>query len=251
MLMLFSLLGFLPVPFVVGAPAAWIGGHYCTVFNYESPYVLVLFHGYLNDAVNYYPVALNFAAAGYAVVIPRDNNDIGSFATAAAWGNSVAAAVRDWAAGRSVAIVGHSMGGAAAMAAAESTPGLAAFVAMHAAPVLSGLSLNKVHGPILFTTGTKDDENIVVAGATSPKTALDSYNAALPPKAIVNIVGDSHGSPQNLSGMQLSSVMSWLGCFVKKIGSDCSWIETTMCQDTTLAFCYHTGVKAGSGGIHI
>jgi pimeloyl-ACP methyl ester carboxylesterase len=249
MQMLFVLVGLLPVSFVVGAPAAWIGGHYCTVYNHEAPYVLVLFHGYLNDAVNYYPLGLSFAAAGYAVVIPRDNNDIDAVTKAADWGTSVAGAVRDWAAGRKVAIVGHSMGGSAAMAAAKFTPGLAAFVAMHPAPMLSGSSWIKANGPILFTTGTTDDGNI--AGATLPKTALDSYNAALPPKALVNVQGDSHGSSQSLSGMQWSTVMYWLGCFVKGTGSDCSWIETTMCQDKTLAWCYHTGVQAGSGGIHV
>jgi pimeloyl-ACP methyl ester carboxylesterase len=252
MQMMFAIAGLLLVPFAVGAPAAWIGGHYCTVFNHQADHVIVLFHGYLNDATNYYPVGLSFAAAGYAVVIPRDNNDLDGITKAPDWGTSVSTAVRDWAYPRRVAIVGHSMGGAAAMAAAKWTTGLTSFVAMHAAPILSGSSLVAVNGPILFTTGTTDDGN--VAGATTPQTSLDSYNVALPPRALVNVKGDGHGSPQTLSGMQWSSVMAWLGCFTKQQTSDCEWVANQMCNDATLAWCYHNGVAAAiqaAGGIHV
>jgi cephalosporin-C deacetylase-like acetyl esterase len=254
MQMLSAITGLLLVPFAIGAPAAWIGGHYCTVFNSQAPHVIVLFHGYLADPTSYYPVGLSFAAAGYAVVIPRDNNDLDAITQASDWGTTVSAAVRDWAYPRKVAVVGHSMGGAAAMAAAKFTPGLSSFVAMHPAPILSGSTEMAVNGPILFTTGTTDDGN--VAGATAPSTAMDSYNIALAPKALVNVRGDGHGSPQSLSGMQWSSVMAWLGCFTKQHADDCKWVEAQMCKDPTLEWCSHAGVglatqAAAVTGIHV
>jgi predicted esterase len=247
MQMLSAITGLLLLPSAIAAPAAWIGGHYCTVFNHQAPHVIVLFHGYLADATSYYPVGLSWAAAGYAVVIPRDNNELGGLTQAPGWGTAVSAAVRDWAYPRKIAVVGHSMGGAAAMAAAKWTPGLSSFVAMHPAPILSGDDRVAVKGPILFTTGTTDDGN--VAGATAPMTALDSYNLALAPKALVNVQGDGHGSPQNLSGMQWSSVLAWLGCFTKLHADDCDWVATQMCKDTTLEWCYHAGVRAAKNKV--
>jgi dienelactone hydrolase len=257
MQMMSAIIGFLLLPTVIGEPAAWIGGHYCTVFNAPAPHVIVLFHGYLGDPTLYYDVGLNLAAEGYAVVIPRDNNGLdGILPTKASdWGTSIAAAVRDWAYPRRVAIVGHSMGGAAAMAAARFTPGLTSFVAMHPAPILSGSSSVLVQGPILFTTGTTDDGNI--GGATTPQAAMDAYTVALSPKALVNVGGDDHKTPQDLKGMQWSSVVAWLGCFTKQRSSDCSWISTQMCQDKTLAWCAHSGVQAvvqaatANVGIHV
>jgi dienelactone hydrolase len=243
------------VPFAVGAPAAWIGGHYCTVFNAKANHVIVFFHGYLGDPSYLYPSAQSLAAEGYAVVLPRDNLDLDGIAKASDWGTSIAAAVRDWAYPRRVAIVGHSMGGGATMAAAKFTPGLSSFVALHPAPILSGSTVVPVQGPILFTTGTTDDGNI--AGATTPQAALDSYNAALSPKALVNVEGDDHGSSVYLRGMQWSSVVAWLGCFTKQVDSDCLWISTKMCKDKTLAWCSHNGVEAAvqaaavKGGIHV
>jgi pimeloyl-ACP methyl ester carboxylesterase len=232
----------LPLPFVAGAPAAWISGHYCTIYNAEAEHVIVLFHGYLNDPSDYYPLALRFADAGFAVVIPRDCTDVDALARAASWGQTVSAAIRDWAAGRKVAIVGHSLGGSAAMAAAKFTPGLSAYIAMHPAPVISGIPWAKVNGPILFTTGT--DDKGTFGGSTSPQQALNSYNNALYPKALVNVKGDTHGSSIALgeNTVEGMAVMAWLGCFVKESTKDCEWLRTDMCNDARMEWCRHFGI---------
>merc|ERR1712187_604169 len=74
------------------------------------------------------------------------------------WGRSVAADVRDkYAHGRKVAIVGHSLGGHAAIVAAQYVDNIAAFVALHPAYEISSSIGPKISGPILFTTGTEDD----------------------------------------------------------------------------------------------
>merc|ERR1719247_1396825 len=205
----------LPAPLVVAEPAAWIGGHYCTVYNAEAPNVVVLFHGYLNNPSDYYPLAQRFADAGYAVIVPRDCNGVGSLTRAATWGKEVSAAVRDWAGMRKIAIIGHSMGGSAAMAAAKFTPGLSAYVAMHPAPILSGLSWAKVNGPILFTTGTLDDGTFL--GSTSAADSLQAYNDAMEPKALINVKGDQHWSSIGAQEgtAEWGSVMAWLGCFLR------------------------------------
>jgi dienelactone hydrolase len=240
----YFLVAWLLAPFVVAEPAAWIGGHYCTVYNVDAPSIIVLFHGYLNKPDDYYPLGHRLAAQGYAVVIPRDCNGVDALARASEWGPAVASAVRDWGAGRKVAVIGHSMGGSAAMAAAKFTPGLSAYVAMHPAPILSGISFAKVNGPILFTTGTADGGTF--AGSTSPSQALNSYNAALLPKALVNVKGDQHWSSIQASegSMEWAAVNAWLGCFVKEFTKDCEWITTAMCKDGRLAWCYHFGVSS-------
>jgi len=224
---------------------AWIGSHYCEVYNADGPQVVVLFHGYLNAVSDYYPLAKRFADLGYAVIVPRDLQTVDALLHAGTWGTEVAAEVRDWAGTRPVGIVGHSMGGGAAMAAAKSVPGLAAFVAMHPAPIVSGIGWQKVRGPILFTTGTSDDGTIGgnKIGATAPSRALDSYNDADFPKALVNVKGNVHASSVNAAGDEWLAVTMWLGCFLNHATNSCEWVRTKMCTSDMLEWCYHYGMQ--------
>lgn len=236
---LYLLLAVLPA--VVSVPAAWIGGHYCTVYNAEAPYVVVIFHGYMAPVPDYYPLAQRFAAEGYAAVVPRDLQKTDALARAADWGREVAAEVRDWAGNRPVAIIGHSMGGGAAMAAAKFTPGIAAFVAMHPAPIVSGVGWAKVRGPILFTTGTYDDGTF--GGTTSPARALSAYNDADFPKALINVKGNAHSSSVSMIGDEWMAVNNWLECFLKHSTPSCEWVRTRMCTSYMLEWCYHYGIQ--------
>jgi dienelactone hydrolase len=231
-----------PAHSMVTGDLTTIGGHYCKVFNSDAPHVIVLFHGYLNDPSDYFPLAERFSQAGYVVVVPLDLTKVDALAKAATWGKDLSAAVRDFAYGRKVAVVGHSLGGAAAMAAAKFTPGLSAYIAMHPAPIASGVPWAQVNGPILFTTGTYDDGTF--ADATAPDRALQSYNDALVPKALVNVKGDDHVSSIKASGLQWAAIMSWLGCFTKELTRDCEWLQQEMCSDPSLEWCYHYGIRA-------
>lgn len=217
-----------------------INGHSCTVFNEAAPRVLVLFHGYPNDASDYYPLASRFAGLNYAVVLPRDCEGPESLACAFTWGTDVSNAVVAWSGERPVGVVGHSMGGGAAMAAAKYSYGVSAFIAMHPAPIFSALSTGKVRGPILFTTGTYDDGNL---GATTPERALVSYNDADEPKALVNVKGNVHMSSLTASGDEWLAVTSWLSCFVQHVPQSCEWVRTEMCRSPMLEWCYHYGIQ--------
>jgi len=233
------------LPSVVSEPAAWIGGHYCTVYNAEAPHVLVIFHGYLNDVSDYYPLAQRLADLGYGVVVPRDLQGVTALSRAATWGREVAAEVRDWAGDRPVGIIGHSMGGGAVMAAAKFVPGISAFVSMHPATIVSGIGWAKVRGPILFTTGTWDDGTIGGSslGATAPVRALNAYNDADFPKALVNVKGNIHASSVTAKGDEWLAVTNWLGCFLKHDADNCEWVRTQMCTSHMLEWCYHYGLR--------
>jgi len=233
------------IPTVLPIPTAWIGGHYCSVWNIDAPYVVVLFHGYLSQVEDYYPLARRFADLGYATVVPEDCDGTEALGCAASWGKNVAAAVRDWAGTRPVAAVGHSMGGGAVMSAAKFTPGIAAFVAMHPAPIVSGVSWATVRGPILFTTGTYDDGTFggTTLGATAPDRALVAYNDADLPKALVNVKGDIHTSSVTSHGDEWQAVTNWLGCFLRRQEENCEWVRTKMCTSANLEWCYHFGVQ--------
>jgi len=231
------LVTFLTASFLAQAELEIIGGHQCDVFNAQGQSIIVIFHGYGAAPEMYHNIASRFVELGYAVVVPRDN--VGAFAIFAAstWGPKVAAAVRDdWARGRPIAIMGHSMGGAAAMAAARFTQGISAYVAMHPAPIISGNAFKRLQGPILFTTGTYD--NGVFCGVTSPKRAQESYSKASLPKALVNVRGDGHGSSQSAQGMEWMAVSSWIGCFMKNETNSCTWLRIQMCSSAALEWCY-------------
>lgn len=232
----------------------WIGGHDCMVFNTDAPFVLVLFHGIVTQVSEYYPLAQRLSKQGYAVLVPTDcNGNVEMPLCAPTWGKDVAAAARDWAGNRPVGLLGHSSGGGSTMAAAKSIPGIAAFVAMHPAPVLSGLGWDKVKGPILFTTGTYDDGTFGgnTVGATSPNRALQSYNDAEMPKALVNVKGNVHMSSLTASGDEWLAVTEWLECFVKRNLQSCQWVRTQMCTSPMLEWCFHYGVESAMQGVHV
>jgi len=146
----------------------------------------------------------------------------------------------------------------AAMAAAKFTPGLAAYVAMHPASILSGIGWAKVQGPILFTTGTADSGTSggSTMGATAPDRALESYNGAELPKALVNVKGDPHWSSESGTGSEFQAVSKFLGCFVKQNAADCDWVRDDMCNDANLEWCFHWGIgeamwQKGMTDIHV
>merc|ERR1712176_205344 len=92
--------------------------------NPEGNEVVVLYHGMVTPETigdKYFPLAAHLASQGYCVVVPLDNagSNLCQIAHADHWGKSVAAGVRDsYAKGRKVALVGHSLGGHAAIVAA-------------------------------------------------------------------------------------------------------------------------------------
>jgi len=224
------------------------------VYNSEALQVLVIFHGYLNNVSDYYPLAQRLANKGYATVVPRDLQGVGALVDAAKWGREVTEAVRDWAGvNRPVGIIGHSMGGGAVMAAARHVLGISAFVSMHPATIVSGAGWNKVRGPILFTTGTWDDGTIGgnELGATAPIRALNAYNAADFPKALVNVKGNIHASSvamgdeagKSAQGDEWYAVTNWLGCFLMKSTTSCEWVRSVMCKSQWLEWCFHYGLE--------
>lgn len=230
---------------VVDLPDVFIGGHRSNVFNSKGKYVVLLLHGYMNNVTEYYPLGKRFAQRGYAVVIPHDCSGPTAVTCAASWGKQAAWAVYSWAGDRPMAVVGHSMGGGAAMSAAKFVPGLAAYIAMHPAPILSGVTWAKVSGPILFTTGTLDTGTVGggTYGATAPNRARESYDQAEEPKALVNVEGDEHWASLHSDGMEWAVVTMWLECYLELQAGACSWLRDSMCHNRGLAWCAHQGVS--------
>jgi hypothetical protein len=207
--------------------------------------VVLLLHGYLNKVSEYYPLARRLAQLDYAVVVPHDAQGIGSLAIAANWGKKATQATLQWAQGRPLAVIGHSFGGGAAMAAAKFVQGVSAFVAAHPATILSGISWAKVNGPILYTTGTLDSGTIGGGklGATAPHWAKTAYENSMLPKALINVEGDEHYSTINAKGMEWLAITAWLGCYLEQKSQFCAWIRDEMCHpNQALAWCGHEGV---------
>merc|ERR1719498_265824 len=214
-----------------------IGGHPFVAWNVSAPHVLMLYHGLGNPVTEYYALAAHFGSLGYAVVLPTDcEHDVGLLpGVVVAWVQSTVAGVqKEFAKGRPLAVLGHSMGGGAAMAAARFDPGLAAYVAVHPAPILSRRGVDPaappVAGPILFITGTL--EVIDNAGFTSQWTARAAYNAAHSPRALINVQGHGHMAITDPSFGEQEGVSSekWLDCFARRNPVSCKWLNEELCK---------------------
>jgi len=136
--------------------------------------------------------------------------------------------------GRPLAVLGHSMGGGAAIAAARFDTGLAAYVAVHPAPILSHrVYIDRVPpatGPILFITGTYEVMDNV--GFTSQWTAKIAYNAALSPRGLINVKKHGHMAITDGAYGEQEGVASekWLDCFARKNQVSCDWLSTELCK---------------------
>lgn len=143
---------------------------------------------------DYFPFAEALSTLGYCVLLPLDSrgDPLSQAFNSEDWGIKVARDVRDqYANGRPMAILGHSLGGGAAIAASKEVPGLAAYIAMHPATFAnSGTIFDRATGPIMFTTGTDDDG--VFLGLTNPERAKGAFMEAAVPKALVNVIGNNH-----------------------------------------------------------
>jgi len=237
----------------IGLRGTSAGSHPMYAWNTNASAIVMIYHGLGNPVPEYFALAARYANAGYVALVPKDNSmDIGLIpGDAPWWGKSCAIAVRDfYAYGRPIAIIGHSMGGGAAMAAARYVPGLSAYVAMHPAPILSGNPLHKVSGPILFTTGTLDDGSFGggLIGATAPMWSKRSYNSirTMSPKALVNVIGNHHMDPVNIytyGGLEGNATFAWIECFTRRIQKECNWLKTTLCKSPGLEWCSISGLS--------
>merc|ERR1711976_479826 len=148
--------------------------------------------------------------------------------------STVAGVQKEFTKGRPLAVLGHSMGGGAAIAAARFDPGLAAYVAVHPAPILSHrIYIDRVPpatGPILFITGTL--EVIDNVGFTSQWTAKMAYNAAHSPRGLINVKKHGHMAITDGSYGEQEGVASekWLDCFARKNQISCDWLNTELCK---------------------
>ena len=232
---------FLAAPGTAQTPSSMnLGGHPFVGWNLTAPHVLMLYHGLGNPVAEYYALGAHFGSLGYAVVLPTDcENDVGLLpGVVVKWVESTVAGVqKEFTKGRPLAVLGHSMGGGAAMAAARFDRGLEAYVAIHPAPILSGSPYSlpwspKLTGPILFITGTL--EIIDNAGFTSQWTAKRAYNSAPSPKALINVVGHGHMpiTDSTFGEMEGTTAAYWLDCFARKNQLSCDWLSTELCKLT-------------------
>jgi pimeloyl-ACP methyl ester carboxylesterase len=221
---------------VMGQNPLTIGGHPFVAWNVTAPHVLMLYHGLGNPVEEYYALAAHFGSLGYAVVLPTDcEHDVGVLPMVVVdWVKSTVAGVqKEFAKGRPLAVLGHSMGGGAVMAAARFERGLAAYVAVHPAPILSGGYIPfapAMAGPILFITGTL--EIIDNVGFTSQWTSAGSYDFAHSPKGLINVKGHGHMAITDPSFGEMEGVASekWLDCFARKNQVSCDWLSVELCK---------------------
>jgi len=250
------------IPLTVRAAAGdvIIAGKPAMVFNGGGDHVLIIFHGLApasSAAEDYYALAQQYASDGWCVIVVRGNELPGpvaisypyEIANAAHWGTRAATdVVNTFAHGRRVAVLGHSMGGAAAIHAAQTVNGLVAHVAMHAANIdPDGFSW--VRGPTLFTTGTADDGTFL--GFTSPSWSKSWYQDtwSKPPKALVNVKGNNHIAPSiapAFGNMEYLAAKNWLNCYGRQDAQACRWLATSMCTDPSLEWCQTEGVGSAS-----
>jgi pimeloyl-ACP methyl ester carboxylesterase len=169
------------------------------------------------------------------VLLPTDcEHDVGLLpGVVVKWVKSTVAGAKQFAKERPMSVLGHSMGGGAAMAAARFEPDLSAYVAVHPAPILSGGNAPwspAMSGPILFITGTL--EVIDNAGFTSQWTARSAYNSAKSPKALINVIGHGHMPITDPSFGEMEGIAAayWLDCFARKNQFSCVWLNKELCK---------------------
>lgn len=178
---------------------------------------------YCNHA-QYIKLAQEIARYHYCVVLLRGNDahsNTKQAALEATWAVKLAKAVRDHYPGRPLAVVGHSLGGAGALAVSIGVPGLAAYVAMHPLARIVPM-LRKASGPLLLTTGTKDDGFEVEPGvywANEQEAKEAAVKVEAPLHAFVDITGNKHATlldpEEDFGGLEFRMLLEWLACHVR------------------------------------
>jgi len=244
-----ALLGGLPIPSCSNIPSptdcsaaenVTIGDQESMIFNSAMDKIVLLFHGWdltcVNKAENYCDLAVAISELGYQVVLPRGNSGpptTGQIPQEKDWALKTAKAVRDHFGDRSIAVVGHSLGGAGAIQVAEdreNAPKFSAYVSMHPATVIAPQNLYKARGPILITMGTSDNQ---YSPAVTEKGCQDAYNKAHGPKAYVDVKGNQHFDPASKSkhfgGYEFTAMKTWLHCFLQDGQTDCPSFHSDVC----------------------
>ena len=162
-------------------------------------------HGFAQSSFRYDSTLRALAGRGYVVIAPNTQTSL--FPSHSAFADDLVAAV-DWAADKvpsadpeETAVVGHSMGGGAALLAADRDSDLAA-VATLAAAETSPSAVKAAAGidvPALFVVGSQD-------GVVKPSTTRRMYEAKPSPASWVSITGGYH------CGFLDSSSFFGLGC---------------------------------------
>jgi dienelactone hydrolase len=217
-----------------------IGGQASMIFNSAMDKIVLLLHGWdltcVNKAENYCDLAQAISELGYQVVLPRGNSGpttTGQILQEKDWALKTAKAVRDHFGDRSIAVVGHSLGGAGAIQVAEdreNAPKFSAYVSMHPATIIAPQNLYKARGPILITMGTSDKQ---YPPAVTEQGCQDAYKAAHGPKAYVDVKGNQHFDPASKSkhfgGYEFTAMKTWLHCFLQDGQTDCPSFHSDVC----------------------
>lgn len=169
-------------------------------------YPVVAFgHGFVQSTFRYDSTLQSIAARGYVVIAP--NTQTGFFPDHSAFADDLIAAA-DWAGGHvrtadpgHLAFLGHSMGGGAALLAADrdsSVDAVATLAAAETNPSAIAASAG-ITAPALYVVGSHD-------GVVSPSTTRKMYDAKPGPAEWVSITGGYH------CGFLDSSSFFGLGC---------------------------------------
>lgn len=204
-------------------------GEEARVYNENGDVVVMLLGGLDGDYCNhgqYMRLAQAIAQYNYCVILLRGNDANPSELQVPGetiWAVSLAIAVRDNIAnGRPLAVLGHSLGGAGALAISEQVPGLAAYIAMHPFAFLAP-RFDTTNGPLLITTGTLDEGYSPVdwlPQVASESEALNSFqHAQAIPRAFVDATGNYHGDPfkaeRGFGGIEFQMMLEWLACYTR------------------------------------
>jgi len=194
------------------------GRKYHVTGNHGSNPIVVYFHGNKCTCTGSGTDSVVRSLSGYTVAAPCDKTgDIGS----EMWG------LRPWAEGcyksvkawlgpsRKIGAVGHSMGGAAAIALTYTFKGTPT-AALHPAHIISGIW--SANGPILFTTGKQDTQF-----GCAPWGVRNKFNGASGVKRFVEFTdaGANHGAPCNANHPTYKLARKWMECYVRGSGARC------------------------------
>lgn len=167
--------------------------------------VLAFGHGFVQSTARYSSTLKALAARGYVVIAP--NSQGGFFPSHSSFAKDLDAAIT-WAHATQPnadptrdAVLGHSMGGGAAVLAAASDPGIDAVATLAAAETNTSAvaAARSIKAPALFVVGSSDS-------VVKPSTTRSMYDAKPSPATWVSITGGYH------CGFLDSSSFFGLGC---------------------------------------
>ncbi len=165
-----------------------------------APYPAIAFgHGFVQTPQRYRGTLEHLATWGYFVIAPESHAGLAPNHTglandllaALAWLANQNESATDWLAGqvdtRHRGLLGHSMGGGAALLAVAADPMLSAVATLAAADTVpsAGGGLAAVRVPLAFLVGSEDR-------LVPPSRTEGLYRAARPPKQLATIKGGSH-----------------------------------------------------------